>query len=412
MKLNYRMQSLFASAIQIGVLVALATLLILGPIYAREEGSLAQTEVTTGTSTPGDEIADVTDSTGEETPGPTSPPQKGYIIASTLNIRETPGSAGKIIGYYEYAKAILVYEKVELDGTPWGRTEEGWVCLTYVDFSEAPPSTEPKPTEPKPTEPKPTEPKPTTPKPTEPKPTEPSVPSGLEPNPFKSSDFVKKGYIISCKTEKTAIGIDVSSYQSGKIDWKKLKASGVDYVMIRVGYRGYGTGKINKDDAVEEHYKGAKAAGLKVGFYFYSQAITVAEAVEEARFVLKTIKNWEVDLPIACDWEYEGSRWRVYKTTRRRATDCIKAFCQTIADAGYDPMVYCPRYIINEKLYIEELAAYPMWYAEYQINYLRSEFRVDMWQYSKTGRIDGVKGNVDLNVIFLENSVFSKYFNK
>ena len=102
MKLNYRMQSLFASAIQIGVLIALATLLILDPIYAREEGSLAQTEVTTGTSTPGDEIADVTDSTGEETPGPTSPPQKGYIIASTLNIRETPGSAGKIIGYYEY----------------------------------------------------------------------------------------------------------------------------------------------------------------------------------------------------------------------------------------------------------------------------------------------------------------------
>lgn len=399
MKMNYRMQCLCASAIQVGVLITLATLLVLGPIYAEGELDPAQTgAVTTAPMS--------TEPTGSETTAPTAPPQKGYVIASTLNIRETPGSDGKNVGYYSYATPVLILEKLALDGTPWGRTDKGWICLTYVDFSEDPPP----PTEPKPTEPKPTQPKPTEPKPTEPKPTTPPTPSNLEPNPFKSSDFVKNGYFITCKKEKTAIGIDVSRWQEN-IDWAKVKAAGIDYVMIRAGFRSTAkAGDLNVDSYAEKHYKGAKAAGLKVGFYFYSQAKTVAEVKEEAKFLLNIVKNWDVDLPLAIDWEYSKSTDRAYSASRRRVTDCVKAFCDTIRTAGYDPMIYCARYIVEEKLYIEELGGYPLWYSDFQKNYLRSEFRVDMWQYSSKGKIDGISGYVDLNMIFLENSVFSKYF--
>ena len=421
MKLNYRMQCLFASAIQLGVLFTLATLLIIGPIYAEGETNPSQTGPFTEETLFSDPTGDTTDAPTDDTTDdptdapttpPTTPPKTGYIIANSLNVREKPSTTGKVVGYYVYAEKILILEEIGINGTPWGRTDKGWICMTYVDTSGKVP--QPKPTEPKPTEPKPTTPKPTTPKPTEPKPTTPPSDSKLEDNPFKSSDFTKNGQFITCKKEKTVIGIDVSRWQED-IDWEKVKAAGIDYVMIRAGLRSTGwSGKLSTDAYVEKHYQGAKAAGLKVGFYFFSQARTVAEAKEEAKYLLNIVKNWDVDLPLACDWEYfsKSETPRVYGLSRRRVTDCVKAFCDTIKAAGYDPMIYCARYIVAEKLYMEELADYALWYADYNSSYLRSEFRVDMWQYSSKGKINGIKGNVDLNVIFLENSVFSKYFKK
>ncbi len=418
MKLNYRMQCIFASAIQLGVLITLATLLIIGPIYAEGEVAATQTGAPTDTTVLTDPTGDITDAptdapadaptdapTEAPTEAPTTPPKKVYVTANSLHIRQNPSASAKSVGYYTYGMQITIYEELSVNGTPWGRTDKGWVCLNYVDMSgNPPPPTEPKPTNPPATEPKPTDPPATEPKPTDPPSTE------LEPNPFKSSDFVKKGYFITCKTEKTAIGIDVSRWQEN-IDWAKVKASGIDYVMIRAGFRSTAkAGDLNVDSYAEKHYKGAKAAGLKVGFYFYSQAKTVAEAKEEAKFLLNIVKNWNVDLPLAIDWEYSKSTDRAYSASRRRVTDCVKAFCDTIRAAGYDPMIYCARYIVEEKLYIEELGGYPLWYSDFQKNYLRSEFRVDMWQYSSKGKIDGISGYVDLNVIFLENSVFSKYF--
>ncbi len=408
MKLNYRKQCLCASAILAGLLIALATLLVFGPIYAEGEGSAsAPTDSVTTAPAPS---ADPTDApTDAPTEAPTAPPQKGYVVADTLNIRRAPGVDGKIVGYYSYAEPVLIMEQLALGETPWGRTDKGWICLSYVDFGETPPP----PTEPKPTEPKPTEPKPTEPKPTEPEPTGLPADSDLEPNPFKSTDFVKKDGFITCKKEKTALGIDVSSWQ-GDIDWEKVKASGVDYVMIRAGFRSTAwAGKLNVDSYAEKHYNGAKAAGLKVGFYFFSQARTVAEAREEAEFLLDLVKDWEVDLPLACDWEYFSKEEtpRVWNLSRRRITDCVKTFCETVEAAGYDPMLYCARYIVQDKLYMEELADYAFWYSDFQKNYLRSEFRVDMWQYSSSGKVNGIQGKVDLNMLFLENSVFSKYFN-
>ena len=231
-------------------------------------------------------------------------------------------------------------------------------------------------------------------------------------NPFSKSDFVKDGYFISCKKEKTAVGIDVSTWQGDNVDWKKLKAAGIDYVMIRAGFRGTGwEGSLNKDNRVDAYYAGAKAAGLKIGFYFYSQARTVAEAQEEAKLLMEIVKDFDVDLPLVCDWEYANKSVnpRVHGMTKRQITDCIKAFCKTVKAGGYYAMAYMNNYVYNSKVYIEEFAEYGIWYADYR-NYLNAPYRVDMWQYTDKGKVSGIPGNVDLNVIFLENSIFAEIF--
>ena len=260
----------------------------------------------------------------------------------------------------------------------------------------------------------PTEPPATEPPVTEPPATDPTDPpqeeKTLQPNPFSKDDFVKNGYFISCKTEKTAIGVDVSRYQ-GNIDFKKLKAAGVDYVIIRAAFRGTAmSGNLVKDANVEKNYTGAKAAGLKVGFYLFSQANSVEEAEAEARFLLDIVKDWEVDLPLACDWEYFDAETtpRVHGMTTRQITDCVKAFCEVIKAEGYYPMAHLRN---NNNVFVEELASYGLWYADY-VDHLPTEYRVDMWQYSETGRVAGISGNVDLNVIFLENSIFAEILGK
>lgn len=260
--------------------------------------------------------------------------------------------------------------------------------------------------------PSPTEPPVTDPPPTDPPATDPTDPppeeKKLVENPFGKDDFIKNGHFISCKTEKTAIGVDVSRYQ-GNIDWKKLKAAGVDYVIIRAAFRGTAmSGNLVKDANVEKNYTGAKAAGLKVGFYLFSQANSVEEAEEEARFLLDIVKDWEVDLPLACDWEYfsETETPRVHGMTTRQITDCVKAFCEIIKEEGYYPMAHLRN---NNTVFVEELASYGLWYADY-IDYLPTPYRVDMWQYTEKGRVPGISGNVDLNLLFLENSIFAEIF--
>jgi len=347
------------------------------------------------------------------TEAPTEPPQEqlnAVVNVNSLNIRESAHSSSRRVGRYARGAQVVILEQKMVNGVKWGRTSKGWICLSYVKIGE----TEPDPTEP-PTTP-PTQP-PTEP-PTQPPTDPPKDPSDggsnngtLVDNPFVSTDFVKNGHFISCKKEKTAIGIDVSRWQE-KIDWNKLKAAGVDYVMIRAGFRGTAwSGKLVEDTFVKQHYEGAKAAGLKVGFYFYSQARTVKEAQEEAKFFMEIVKDFDVDLPLVCDWEYANKSVnpRLYGLSKRRITDCIKAFCETIQAGGYYPMAYLNNYVLNNKVYIKELAAYGLWYADYR-NYLNTDFRVDMWQYTDRGRVSGISGNVDLNVIFLENSMFAEIF--
>lgn len=218
-------------------------------------------------------------------------------------------------------------------------------------------------------------------------------------NVFTPFDFAYEGDYLTCLTEESWLGIDVSTFQK-EIDWEQVKEAGIEYAMIRVGFRGYGqSGSLNEDVRARDNYKNATAAGVKVGVYFFSQAITVEEAKEEARFVLDIIKDWELQMPVAFDWECLADDYRTIDVDARTLTDCAIAFCEEIESAGYDSMIYFnpeqSRYDMN----LEELVDYGFWLAMYS-EYMTYEYKIDMWQYTKEGSVPGITGNVDINLYF------------
>lgn len=193
------------------------------------------------------------------------------------------------------------------------------------------------------------------------------------------------------------LGIDVSSYQ-GAVNWKRVKAAGVDYAMIRVGYRGYGTGSIRLDDRYEANISGAIAAGIPVGVYFYSQAVSVEEAEEEAAFVLEKLRGYDVAYPVVFDMEeIEQDDARTDALTKPERTDITIAFCEKIKAAGYTPMVYGNIRWMILHLELERLEAYDKWFAQY-FKQPFFPYAFSMWQYTARGQIDGIEGPVDLNL--------------
>jgi GH25 family lysozyme M1 (1,4-beta-N-acetylmuramidase) len=235
-------------------------------------------------------------------------------------------------------------------------------------------------------------------------PTEPELEPGEtvpepEKNPYGKLDFQYEGRYLGCIKAGTIPGVDVSYYQ-GKIDWKQVKESGIEFAIIRLGYRGYGQeGKLVEDKMAFENLRGALNAGLKVGVYFFSQAITVEEAIEEAEFVLKRIKVYDITMPIVYDWEYISEEARTAKMDARTLTDCAKAFCDTIAAAGFDPMIYFGTNLSRNMLYLAELTDYKFWLAQYN-TVLNYPYKIDMWQYTESGSVPGISGNVDINLYF------------
>ena len=195
-------------------------------------------------------------------------------------------------------------------------------------------------------------------------------------------------------------GVDISSY-SGDIDWKKVKTSGIDFVMVRLGGRGYGEkGEIYKDDRALEYIKGAQAQGIKAGGYFFSQATTTNEAIEEADYVKEILGDTKLDFPVAYDWEIiKDEEARTDKVTPAQATECARAFCQEAASYGYTPMIYSTSRELYFKYDLTKLANYDIWYCEYA-NTPEFYYQFSMWQYSETGKVDGIEGNVDLNICF------------
>lgn len=193
-------------------------------------------------------------------------------------------------------------------------------------------------------------------------------------------------------------GIDVSTWQ-GTINWSKVAAAGVEFVIIRGGYRGVTYGKLAEDAMFESNIKGAKAAGLKVGVYIYSQAITVEEGIEEAQYLLDLVEGYDIDLPLVIDYEYYNTDGRLYnaKLSRREATDICLAFCDTVEAAGYDSMVYANASMLNDNLYRDELDR--VWLAHYT---KKTSYSGDyeFWQCSQWGSVSGVNGDVDLNFWF------------
>lgn len=194
-------------------------------------------------------------------------------------------------------------------------------------------------------------------------------------------------------------GIDVSTWQDD-IDWAKVKASGVDFVFVRLGFRGYGSGKLVLDNMYHRHMQGALAAGLKVGVYFFTQAINAQEAVEEASMCLQYVSGYNISYPIAIDIEWAASNARTNSLTNAQRTEICRAFCETIRNAGYTPCVYANKNYFTTMLNTSQLEQYVIWLAHYtdQTNYSR---RYDIWQYTSTASVPGVSGGVDMNISYL-----------
>lgn len=220
----------------------------------------------------------------------------------------------------------------------------------------------------------------------------------LDNNGF-TADSNLKYYSENGKSASTE-GIDVSAY-SGDIDWKKVKESGIDFAMIRVGGRGYGdSGEMYTDERALEYINGAKAEGIKVGAYFFSQAINTEEAIEEADYVKTVLGDIKLDYPVAYDWEIiKDDDARTDNVSASQATECARAFCDRVKELGYTPILYSPSRELYFKYDLSRLADIDIWYCEYA-NVPTFYYEFSMWQYSATGTVDGIEGAVDLNVCF------------
>lgn len=194
--------------------------------------------------------------------------------------------------------------------------------------------------------------------------------------------------------------IDVSAYQPS-IDWYAVKAAGIDAALIRVGYRGWGSaGTLKEDEYFHSHMQGALAAGLDVGVYFFSQATTEAEAIQEAQLALDLIEGYSIAYPVMFDWEEtvnEGGR--TVGMQMAQTTACAKAFCQTVEQAGYEGGIYFDYRRATEKYDLSELSQYAFWYAN-RADTPDSSEPFAIWQYTNQGVVPGIGSAVDINVMF------------
>ena len=219
-------------------------------------------------------------------------------------------------------------------------------------------------------------------------------------SPYTPEDFQQGDAFLSCSVGSVVVGIDVSSHQK-QIDWQAVKDAGVQYAFIRLGYRGYEQGTLNADSFAAQNLKGAKDAGILVGAYFFSQAVSVEEARAEAFFAMGILDGIQLDLPLVYDWEYINETARTANVDRQTLTECTLAFCQTVEKAGYDAMIYFNSSQGRDMLELEKLEMYPWWLAKYD---LEADFlcRVDLWQYTNTGSVPGIQGNVDIDLMFTD----------
>lgn len=236
----------------------------------------------------------------------------------------------------------------------------------------------------------------------------------LSKSAFSLGDFYwdDSGRLV-CTSDQftTQFGIDVSAYQNrnttgGAIDWNAVAADGVQFALIRTGLRGTSaSGRLFPDSYYQQNLDGAIAAGITTGAYFFSQATTVAEAEEEADYMISLLNGRQLTGPVAFDWEVSKS-YRIYNTDQATATACALAFCKKIAAAGYQPMIYAGNEVGYLRLDLSQLKDYPLWYPSYKTSsssklYPDLYYQVDYWQYSSKGRVAGITGNVDMNLKFI-----------
>ncbi len=220
---------------------------------------------------------------------------------------------------------------------------------------------------------------------------------GMPLNPYDRAGFSldEKGRVTY---EGARTGVDVSTYQK-EIDWQAVAGDGIDFAILRLGYRGYTEGGLFLDQTFETNLRGALDAGLEVGVYFFSQAITPEEAEAEAAYILNAIEGYEVTGPIAFDWEpiAPGNNARTDGLDNDTLTRCAAAFCKKIEGAGYTPAVYFNQSLGYLRYDLRELTEYDLWLAEYDT---KPDFyyHFDLWQYTHTGRVAGIEGDVDLDL--------------
>lgn len=231
---------------------------------------------------------------------------------------------------------------------------------------------------------------------------------------ISQNDYIKENFVLDSRgrlsyvengEEASYFGIDVSSYQ-GNIDWQLVKEDNVEFAFLRIGYRGYGAeGKLCTDEKFSENYSAAHDAGIDLGVYFFSQAASVDEAVEEANYVLSLLEGRTLEYPIVFDWEtvQTGDPEDIPRTEDvmpGTLTLSAIAFCETIRDAGYDAMIYTNKKLATIKYDLRQLQDYPVWLAYYdtELDYC---YDFDIWQYG-TGQVDGIEGEVDINIAIIK----------
>ena len=242
--------------------------------------------------------------------------------------------------------------------------------------------------------------------PTEPATEEPTLPPP-EPNPYDDLDFQYDGRFLKLIEGECMVGIDVSSWQYD-IDWQAVADAGAEFAMIRIGYRGSESGRLNEDKYAQANLSGAAEAGLHLGVYFFSQALTREEAEEEAYYVLDVIQDLDITMPVVFDWEkVEGENSRSLDMDRRTLTDCALTFLETIETAGYDAMIYFNPHQSRNLLYLAELKEYDFWLANYT-DRMDFPYKVKMWQYTDSGIIPGIDTPCDFNIYFPDETDYDK----
>ncbi len=195
-------------------------------------------------------------------------------------------------------------------------------------------------------------------------------------------------------------GVDVSTFQN-EIDWERVKDDGIDYAIIRLGFRGYESGKIVLDARYEENIKGALEAGIDTGVYFFTEAVNEAEAVEEAEFVIENLKGYDINMPVAIDVEKSADpgATRTKDLTAEQRTKNVIAFCERIRKEGYEVMIYGNLYSFMIMMDFEQLEEYDKWFAYYRYPF-HFPYKIKMWQYASWEKVDGISGGADVNLMF------------
>ena len=229
---------------------------------------------------------------------------------------------------------------------------------------------------------------------------ESQIDAAAEDTALTSEEKQNEGEFDGISLPQGTRGIDVSKYNK-EIDWAKVKASGIEFAIIRAGYRGSGSGVLVEDPYFRQNLAGAKAAGVKIGVYFFTQAVNEAEAAEEAEAVASLVNASDLALPVFLDVESSGNvnGGRADGLDVATRTAVVKSFCETVQSLGYRAGVYANKTWMTGKLNMEELAPYEKWLAQYRTSGPTYKGDYSIWQYTSNGSVDGIQGRVDLDIL-------------